>query len=145
MALRRHLLYGACGAPGGVSSAACRLRQLRWWRPAPYVSRGAALQVRGGGGADEAHRRLSGQVRPEHTPADYGASAETLHQRTLAHTEDKERPAARTAAYQPRSRRTAGMADRAHPRPTHHRRRNNERLRSDYAGYAGKAQRDVIM
>lgn len=76
--------------------------------------------MRGGGSADEAHRRLSGQVRPEHTPADYGAPAETIHQRTLAHTEDKERPAARTAAYQPRSRRTTGMADRAHPRSTHY-------------------------
>lgn len=43
--------------------------------------------VDGGGGADEAYRRLSRQLRPFHQGQHSGASPKAVHQRALAYTE----------------------------------------------------------
>ena len=84
----------------GVPPVPRRVRQLRRRRPAPHVPRTAALVLRGGRRAYEAHRRLSRTLRPQRGGNPLRATAAPLHLRPLAHPQGAVRPHTRPAPHQ---------------------------------------------
>ena len=77
----------------------------------------------------EAHRRLSGQLRPLRTGHDLCFSASTFYQRTLSHLKDKVRSYTEFAPYKSGCRRYTGLAEGTHVGKTDDRRQQIHRLR----------------
>src|SRR5574344_3073571 len=110
MARRGYRQYGTGRPTGGIPSFEGCVWQLRRWRPQTNVSRGAQIQMRGGGCADEAYRGISRQLRPLDCGTHIFVATQTLHLRTLAYTKGEIRQDTGIAAYQPGGGRTTGMA-----------------------------------
>ena len=81
------------------------LRQHRRARNTEDVPAGEPLHGGRSGSADQAYRRVSGQVRPFGYRQFDGTSAETFHQRTLPYIKGEIRQNVGHAAHQSRSRR----------------------------------------
>lgn len=103
--VRRYRFGRSSREASGFPAPAGSLRQHRRARNTEDVPAGEPLHGGRSGSADQAYRRVSGQVRPFGYRQFDGTSAETFHQRTLPYIKGEIRQNVGHAAHQSRSRR----------------------------------------
>ncbi len=136
----RRLRDGRCSGSARVLQASSgRVREYRRCRTPGSKFPGSRLELRGRHGLDDAHRRISGQLRPARGEGSPAAAAGFVHQRSLPHPESHARPGARPHSHESWRVRTQWLARRPDPAAIYCGRREDIRCAGNRTGTAREA------